>query len=104
LEHGLTGAAVPTKEDIIPYLHGFDVDADGWIKPVAGERYNLRCLVEVPEAELTRDLEGRPKGTRIRLLTNGKSFSIGALGETNWDCEIIRPNEGTASNAAPPHR
>ena len=62
-ELGAARDAVPTKEDLIPYLRGIpDVDADGSIKPVAGERYRLKTLAESPEAELTREIEGSRMG------------------------------------------
>lgn len=70
LDHGQTGAVLVTKQDLAPYLT-HPPHLDGWVKPVAGERYILKGLYEPPEAELTRDLEGRPKGSVLRLSTNG---------------------------------
>jgi hypothetical protein len=69
--HGGNGASLTTKEDIAPYLGEF-AGADGWLKPVAGEVYILRPLSNVPEAQLTREVEGRPKGTIIRFGSNGR--------------------------------
>jgi hypothetical protein len=86
LEHHQTGAALPTKEDLIPYLGGIfktDADADAWMKPVAGEHYNIKTLAEVPEAELTHDLEGRPKGTVIRLANNWADQFLYPTNRTN---------------------
>jgi len=62
-EHGSTGAVMVTEEDVAPYLRSF--------KPVAGERYVLKTLPEPPEAELTRDLEGKRKGSVLRLNNKG---------------------------------
>jgi hypothetical protein len=71
-EHGRTGAVVVTMQDIAPYLRHFTA--------VAGERYILRTLAEVPEAQLTCEVGGRPKGTVLRLGTND---SIEIIGPTN---------------------
>lgn len=71
LEHHMTGSEVVTQEAIASYC-----GRDGWIKPVAGELYILKTLREIPEAQLTRDLEGRPKGTVFRLGTNGEETII----------------------------
>jgi hypothetical protein len=79
LDHGRTGAVVVTREDIAPYLR-HSPDTNGWVKSVAGERYILKTITDSPEAHLTRDLEGRPKGTVIRL-------------GTNMHVEIILPKE-----------
>ena len=75
LEHGQTNqAVVPTMEDLAPYLRGprdgEGLDATTGIKPVAGERYFIKSLAESPEAELMRELDGRPKGTVFRMATN----------------------------------
>ncbi|MCX6924776.1 MAG: hypothetical protein NT154_16410 [Verrucomicrobia bacterium] len=59
-EHGKTGAVVITEQDVAPYLRGS-------LKPVAGERYILKTLTESPEAQLTHEVEGRPKGSVLRL-------------------------------------
>jgi hypothetical protein len=71
-EHGRTGAVVVTTQDIAPYLPHF--------RPVAGERYSLRTLAEFPEAQLTREVDGRPKGTVLRFGTND---NIEIIGPTN---------------------
>jgi hypothetical protein len=63
IDHGRKATDTATREDLAPYL------IHGWIKPVAGENYILKTLAESPEAVLTRDLEGRPKGTIFRLGT-----------------------------------
>jgi hypothetical protein len=63
-EHGKTGAVMATEQDVAPYLRHS-------LKPVAGERYILKTLSESPEAQLTHRLEGRPKGSVLRLNTNG---------------------------------
>lgn len=63
LDHGRTGAVQVTEQDIAPYLRHLA----GGIRPVAGERYILNRLDQSPEAELTHQLNERPKGTRFRL-------------------------------------
>ena len=68
-EHGRTGAVAVTTQDIAPYLPHFTA--------VAGERYILRTLAEVPEAQLTREVDGRPKGTVLRFGTNDSVEIIG---------------------------
>jgi len=72
VEHGRTGAVVVTMQDIAAYLPHFTV--------IAGERYILRTLVEVPEAQLTRDVDGRPKGTVLRF---GSNDSVEIIGPTD---------------------
>jgi|ERR1035438_7763580 hypothetical protein len=67
IEHGRTGAVVVAEEDVAPYLRAH---SNGWVTSVAGERYILKTLVESPEVELTREVEGRPKGSILRLSTN----------------------------------
>jgi hypothetical protein len=68
LDHGRTGAVMATKEDIAPYLR-YSFAPDGLVKSVAGERYILKTITEPPEAHLTCELDGRPKGTVFRLGT-----------------------------------
>ena len=68
IDHQQTGAVRVTKEDIAPYLR---VQPDHWVKQVAGERYILTVLPQLPEVVLTREVDGRPKGTVIRATTNG---------------------------------
>jgi hypothetical protein len=63
IENGKTGAVVVTEQDVAPYLRSFE--------SAAGERYNLRTLPESPEVRLTRDVEGKPKGSVLRPNTNG---------------------------------
>jgi len=65
IEHHQTNDVVVTAEDLAPYLT--NVVPNGTIEPVADERYRINTLLKVPEAELTRDLEGRPKGTVFRM-------------------------------------
>jgi len=77
LDYHQTGAIVVAWKDIAPYLKGAS-DLHGWVKPVAGEVYVLKALPQSPEVVLTRELDGRPKGTVLRLGTNG-------------DVEIILP-------------
>lgn len=84
-DHGRTGAVAVVQKDVAPYL-ARSVQLDGWVKPVAGERYILRTLTESPEAQLTREVEGRPKGTVFRLGTNG-------------DVQIILPNKPPGASA-----
>ncbi len=69
-DQNATGAVEITPEDLAPYL---EVPPNkGWVTPVAGERYFLKSLAESPVAELTRKLEGWPKGTVLRLGTNAE--------------------------------
>jgi hypothetical protein len=97
LEHNRTGPVEVTREDVAEYLGVGPYE--GWVELVAGEQYALRNLTEMPEAELTRDMEGLPKGTRIRLLADGTNNG------TNWrHAEIIPPNKGAETNASAPHR
>jgi len=77
LDHHQTGAVVPTWEDIAPYLKRAS-DPRVRVKPVAGEVYVLKVLTQSPEAVLTRQVDGMPKGTVLRFGTNG-------------DLEIILP-------------
>ena len=76
IDHHQTNAVLVTKEDIAPYLR---ISTDHWVNQVAGERYVLKVLPQSPEAVLTREVEGRPKGTVIRLSTN------------DWDSQFILP-------------
>ena len=76
LDHGKTGAVMVTEEDVAPYLRSF--------KPAAGERYILKALSESPEAQLTREVGGNPKGSVLRLDTNGAA-------------EVILPNNSLHS-------
>lgn len=101
LVHSRTVAVEVAKEDIADYVGARP--HKGWVQPVDGERYVLNLLTESPEAELTRPVDGRPAGTRIRLLPYGVPFSVGPLNKTNWACEIILP-KSAVSNAALPHR
>ena len=70
IEHGANGLSVATKEDLAPYLKRY-VASNGWLSSVAGEVYILGPLSKAPEAQLTREVDGRPKGTIIRFGTNG---------------------------------
>lgn len=81
LDHGRTGSVVVTEQDIAVYLG----HAAGWLRPVAGERYILNSLTQLPEAELTHSALGHPQGTRFRLTTN--------------DYEIILPNKPHSANS-----
>jgi len=82
LEQTRTGAVEVTWMNIGPYL-GHSPVSEGRVKAVAGEIYTLKSLVESPEAQLTRDLEGRPKGTVIRLGTNDAEFILPKLPSQN---------------------
>jgi hypothetical protein len=64
-DHHQTNDVAMSAEDIAPYLTRFF--PQGAIRPVAGERYTINSLWKAPEAELTREMEGRPKGTVIRV-------------------------------------
>ena len=70
IDHHQTGAVAVTWEDVAPYL-GADRAVRSRIKSVAGEVYVLKTLTQPPEAVLTRKLGDRPKGTVVRLETNG---------------------------------
>ena len=70
IDHHQTGAVAVTWEDLAPYLKA-DRDVHGGMKSVAGEVYMLKTLTQPPEAVLTRKLGDRPKGTVLRLGTNG---------------------------------
>ena len=78
LDHRQTGAVAVTRQDIAAYLK------DGWVRPVAGEKYILKLLSESPEAQLTREVDGRPKGTVFRW-------------RTNTELEIVLPNQAHRS-------
>jgi hypothetical protein len=60
----MAGTVVVTWEDVAPYLRNAP-------KPVDGEVYVLKTLTQSPDAVLTRKLGERPKGTILRLGTNG---------------------------------
>jgi hypothetical protein len=68
VDHHATGAVVVSRQDVAPYLRA---TPEGWVKPVAGEVYFVKSLAQSPEAVLTREVDGRPKGTVLRLGTNG---------------------------------
>jgi hypothetical protein len=84
LDHSRPDAAVVTKQDVAPYLQR--LRHNGWVKSVAGELYTLGTVTNSPQAVLTQELGGRPKGTIFRLGTNG------AL-------EIILPNKRSGVDA-----
>ena len=69
--HHVTDPVAMTRAGIAPYL-GPATNADGWVKPIAGEVYILKTLIESPEAQLTREVGTLPKGTLIRLVTNSQ--------------------------------
>jgi hypothetical protein len=100
-EHGQTGTVAVTLVDIAPYLR-HPPDLDGWVKPIAGERYTLKTTSERPEAQLTRQLDGHPEGTVIRLGSNGVEFILpnrlgGASGRQPLDSETNRTSAAAAS-------
>ena len=70
IDHHQTGAVAVTWEDVAPYLRA-DPHVQGGMKSEAGEVYVLKTLTQPPEAVLTRKLGDRPKGTVVRLETNG---------------------------------
>lgn len=65
IDHDQTGAVLVTEADLTNYLRRS-------LEPIAGERYVLRPLPQSPEVVLTREVEGRPKGTVICFTTNGE--------------------------------
>ena len=84
LDHNLPDTAVVTRQDVAPYLRR--LGHNGWVESVAGEIYTLGSVRDSPQAHLTRELGGQPKGTIFRLGTNG------AL-------EIILPNKPVQATA-----
>ena len=64
IDHHQTGAVVVTWGDVAPYLRNA-------LKPVDREVYVLKGLTQSPEVVLTRKLGDWPKGTVLRLGTNG---------------------------------
>jgi hypothetical protein len=94
-DHHQTGAVALTKEDLAPYLT-HRPHLNGWVKPVAGERYTIGLLTEPPEAELTRGLGQLPAGTRFFLNeTNDGMILPNPQGGTNG-----RQPFGSATNRA----
>jgi hypothetical protein len=89
LVHKRPDTAMVTKQDVAPYLQ--QLRHNGWVESVAGEIYTLRGVTDSPQAELTRELGGRPKGTIFRMGTNG------AL-------ETILPNPQGRANGRQPFR
>ncbi len=81
-EHGRTGAVMVTEHDLALYVHDFP----NCLRRVVGERYKLNVLSESPEAELTHEWGGCPKGTLFRL------------NSTNL-YEIILPNKPHSANS-----
>lgn len=73
MDHHETNDVTPTKEDLAVYLAR--LASNDPAKPVAGEIYRINSLYDSPEAELTRELEGRPAGTLFRL-GNGPDIII----------------------------
>jgi hypothetical protein len=67
LDHHQPDTARLTEQDVAPYLQRHN----GWVDSVDSERYTLGSVTQSPQAELTRELGGRPKGTVFRLGTNG---------------------------------
>jgi hypothetical protein len=63
IDHHQTGAVLVTEADLTNYLRRS-------LQPIAGERYVLRPRPESPEVVLTREVEGRPRGTVICFATN----------------------------------
>jgi len=70
-DHQKTGAVAVAWADVAPYLKA-SPEVRGVMKSVAGEVYVLKDLTHPPEAVLTRKLGERPKGTILRLGTNGE--------------------------------
>ncbi len=65
IDHHQTNAVLMTEADLTNYLRHP-------LQPIVGERYILRPLPQSPEVVLTREVEGRPKGTVICFTTNGE--------------------------------
>ena len=67
LDHGVTNVtAEPRWDDLLPYLSHRQKP-----KPEAGEHYVLGRLCDGPHAVLTREWLKYPKGTIMRVATNG---------------------------------
>jgi len=65
IDHHQTGAVLVTEADLTKHLRRS-------LEPIAGERYVLRPRPQSPEVVLTRQVEGRLKGTVICFTTNGE--------------------------------
>ncbi|MGA2544010.1 MAG: hypothetical protein ABSG78_20870 [Verrucomicrobiota bacterium] len=69
-DHKITGAVQITEQDLSPYFSK-DRGSNGLVIPVDGEQYAVNPFGSPPEAQLTRDMGKLPKGTVIRLGSNG---------------------------------
>lgn len=95
IDHHQTGAVLVTEADLTPYLRHSQ-------QPVAGERYVLRPLPQSPEVVLTREVEGRPKGTVICFTTNGGDLRFIPpipQGRANWSQPIHSETNRTSGAA-----
>jgi hypothetical protein len=88
MDHHPTGDVLVTRQDIAPYLKAYP-ELHGWVKQIRGEQYILKPITESPEAVLTCEVDGRPKGTVIRLATNGDIIFI-----------LPKPQDGLPHRAA----
>jgi inner membrane protein len=68
--HQVSGQAKLSEKDVTPYL---PAQSQSGFRPLAGERYFIGKLTDSPEALLTSDLGNYPRGTLIRLRTNGEA-------------------------------
>jgi hypothetical protein len=68
-DHKITNAVQVTNKDLAAYLR--PVDGSNLVRPVDDERYVINPVGAPPEALLTRQLGKLPKGTIIRLGSNG---------------------------------
>jgi hypothetical protein len=72
-DHGATGSARVTEQDLAPYLRR-PSGSTGLVDSVVGEQYRINAVGVEPEATLTRQLgkgaHAFPKGTVIRLRAN----------------------------------
>ena len=103
LEHHQTGAVAISKDDLVPYLKR-PPHLDGWVKPVAGERYTIKLLTESPEAQLTRDLGHLPEGTRFLLTESNDAIVLpqgGADGRQPLSSDTNRTSAAAASRRSP---
>jgi hypothetical protein len=79
-EHGVTNLSQYngqlSAKDLTPYILATLFDSNGVKHPLAHEIYTINSLGKFPEAKLTRELEGLPKGTIITFVTIDKSNNL----------------------------
>ena len=73
LDHNITNAVQITEQDLAGYLPRRR-GSNELVIPVVGEQYSVKPLGTPPEARLTRAFGNFPKGTVIRLGTDGHGY------------------------------